>query len=92
MDGDLKLAELKGYVTAKVDEYSKIVTRTNNHWVSVVKVADDFSDLLEMIIDMLGQKDLEEQTETADFNIDFTRFTETLKNLNSRLQGRSEEM
>ena len=54
MDGTLLLAELKGYVTAKVNDYR---SKNQKEYVPAGKVAEEFDILLDIIIDMQGQKE-----------------------------------
>jgi len=70
---NLKLAELKGYIMAKVDEYDAINPDCK---ISAKRVADDFYRVLEIVIDMLGTKEKETITVTLD-----SKHKETLKSL-----------
>ena len=58
MDGAVKLAELKGYVTAKVNDYR---SKNQIEYVPAGKVAEEFDILLDIIIDMQGHKEKKPQ-------------------------------
>lgn len=76
MDGDLKLAELKGYVTAKVNDYR---SKNQKEYVPAGKVAEEFDILLDIIIDMQGQKEHKEHEKIKPF-ID-TNLLSTVRNI-----------
>lgn len=76
MDGTLLLAELKGYVTAKVNDYR---SKNQKEYVPAGKVAEEFDILLDIIIDMQGQKEHKEQEKIKHF-ID-TNLLSTIRNI-----------
>ena len=66
VDGTLLLAELKGYVTAKVNDYR---SKNQKEYVPAGKVAEEFDILLDIIIDMQGQKEQEKIKPFIDTNL-----------------------
>lgn len=56
MHGAVKLAELKGYITAKVDQYTEMAN-TCVKSISIDRVITDMENILDLIIDMQGQKE-----------------------------------
>ncbi len=60
MSESVKLAELKGYVTAKVDQYTDMAN-TCARSISIDRVITDMENILDLIIDMQGQKEKKTQ-------------------------------
>ena len=56
MKESLALAELKGYITAKVDQYTEMAN-TCVKSISIDRVITDMNNILDLIIDMQGYKE-----------------------------------
>lgn len=98
MSENIKLAELKGYLTAKVDEYDRIRECNPAAHVSAKKVADDFNKLLEIVIDMQQQEEVEfvlnENSISRDKELEqcCEIFAEVEQNLHKQIQDQKEEI
>ena len=60
MDGAVQLAELKGYITAKVDQYTEMAN-TCVKSISIDRVITDMNNILDLIMDMQGYKEKKTQ-------------------------------
>ena len=78
MKESLALAELKGYITAKVDQYTEMAN-TCVKSISIDRVITDMNNILDLIIDMQGQKEHKEQEKIKLF-ID-TNLLSTVRNI-----------
>lgn len=77
MDGTLLLAELKGYVTAKVNDYR---SKNQIEYVPAGKVAEEFDILLDIIIDMQGHKEKKPQLNNF-WTGPYTELLSTVRNI-----------
>lgn len=69
MKESLALAELKGYITAKVDQYTEMATCVKS--ISIDRVITDMNNILDLIIDMQGQKAVTEFSLETDSFLEF---------------------
>ena len=77
MDGAVKLAELKGYITAKVDQYTEMAN-TCVKSISIDRVITDMNNILDLIMDMQGQKAVTE------FSLETDSFLEFMESMRRR--------
>jgi hypothetical protein len=79
VDGAVKLAELKGYITAKVDQYTEMAN-TCVKSISIDRVITDMNNILDLIIDMQGYK--EKKTQLNNFwTGPYTELLSTVRNI-----------
>lgn len=79
MKESLALAELKGYITAKEDQYTEMAN-TGVKSISIDRVITDMNNILDLIIDMQGYK--EKKTQLNNFwTGPYTELLSTVKNI-----------
>ena len=83
MDGTLLLAELKGYVTAKVDQYTEMAN-TCVKSISIDRVITDMNNILDLIMDM------QEQKAVTEFSLETDSFLEFMESIGYREKKRGE--
>lgn len=86
MQEALKLAEVKGYLTAKVDEYSKYPECK----VSSRRVAEDFYKILEIVIDMQQQDEAELISSDAAYEARITSLKRKIRDFEETCRDNSE--
>jgi len=97
MQESLKLAELKGYLTAKVDEYDKAQEFNPDCRISAKRVSDDFDRLLEIVIDMQGRSEDESpirclRKRIVELEESCRNFGEVENNLHKKIREQEEEI
>lgn len=85
MDGAVKLAELKGYITAKVDQYTEMAN-TCVKSISIDRVITDMNNILDLIMDMQGQKAVTEFSLETD---SFLEFMESMRRREGNKHGQA---
>lgn len=79
MKESLALAELKGYITAKEDQYTEMAN-TGVKSISIDRVITDMNNILDLIIDMQGYK--EKKTQLNNFwTGPYTELLSTVRNI-----------
>ena len=79
MDGAVQLAELKGYITAKVDQYTEMAN-TCVKSISIDRVITDMNNILDLIMDMQGYKEKKTQLNNL-WTGPYTELLSTVRNI-----------